>query len=424
MREVPVVDVTLAVRAGATADPDKAFGVAEMTAAMLDEGAGGRTALALEDELDYLGASLETDAGWDATTIRLHVPAARLAQALPILADVALRPDFPDAELKRLKKEALTELLQARDEPREIARAALARAVFGPTHRYGTPSGGDARSVAALTIQDLKAFHRLRYGADGAALIVAGDVDAATILPALETAFGTWAKSGGAPGRVSAPGPAKSRFVWLVDKPGAAQSVVRVGAPGPDRRTPDHARLQVMNTLLGGSFTSRLNDNLREQHGYAYGATSRFDYRRVGGVFLAAADVQTKSTAEALTEIVKELTRIRAPATDEEAERARNYTALGYAADFETTRQIGARLTERWVYGLPEDALTAFVPGALGVGVAEIQKAAQSHVDPARMAFVIVGDRKVVETPLRALKLGPLTVLSVEDVLGPAPRIE
>lgn len=425
MHEVPVVEVLLVLRAGAVADPPGREGLARMTADMLDEGAGGKDALALADTVDFLGARLETEASWDATTVRLRVPVARLSDALPVMADVALRPDFPEGELARLRKEALTDLLQARDEPGRVASRALLQAVFGPRHRYGRPEGGDAASIGAFTVADLRAFHATRCVPATATLVVAGDAGA-DVLPPLEKAFGSWRAPGAAARApaVAEPAPLKSRTVWLVDKPGAAQSAIRFGGIGPSWSAPGYAAAEVMNTLLGGSFTSRLNDNLREQHGYAYGAGSRVQRFRTGGLFLAASDVQTDKTAPAVTEFLKELTRIGTPAAAEEVERARNYAALGYAGDFETTTQVARRMAERVVYDLPDGFFEEFVPKALAVDVGGLRAAARSVVDPTRMALVVVGDRATVEAPLRALGLGTVRTLTVEDVMGPAPKLD
>jgi predicted Zn-dependent peptidase len=425
MHEVPVAEVLLVVRAGATADPPGREGLARTTADMLDEGAGGKDALALADAVDFLGARLGTEASWDASIVRLRVPVARLALALPLMADVALRPDFPESELARLRKEALTDLLQARDVPGRIASRALAQAVFGTNHRYGRPEGGDAASISALSVADLRAFHAAHYAPASATLVVAGDVTR-DVLPQLEEAFGAWrAAAAPAPApAVAAPAALNSRTVWLVDKPGAAQSAIRIGAVGPSWSAPGYPSAEVMNTLLGGSFTSRLNDNIREQHGYAYGAASRILRYRTGGLFVALSDVQTDKTAPALVEFVKELERIRAPATPAEVERARSYAALGYAADFETTAQVARKVADRVVYDLPDGFFEEFVPKALATDAAALQAAARGVVDPARMAFVVVGDRKAVEAPLRALGLGDLRTLTVEDVMGPAPKVD
>jgi zinc protease len=423
MREVPVVEVVLVVRAGAVADPLGREGLARMTADMLDEGAGGRDALALADAVDYLGAQVETRASWDTSTVRLRVPVARLADALPLMADVALRPDFPEGELVRLRKEALTDLLQARAVPGRIAMQAALQAVFGRGHRYGRPEGGDAASIASLTVADLRAFHAARYVPSASTLVVVGDVGR-DALPLLEKAFGSWAGPAAPGAAVPAPAPLRGRTVWLVDRPGAAQSAVRIGATGPSWSAPGYAGAEVMNTLLGGSFTSRLNDNLREQKGYTYGAFSRLQRLRTGGLFLASSDVQTDKTAPAVREFVRELERIRTPAPAEEVERARSYAALSWAGGFETTTQVARRMADRVAYDLPEGFFEEFVPQALAVDAAALQAAARSVVDPSRMAFVVVGDRKAVEAPLRALGLGAVRTLTVDDVMGPAPKVE
>ena len=425
LHEVPVVEVVLVLPAGATADPAGLEGLAHMTAEMLDEGAGGKDALALADAVDYLGAQLGAEASWDDSTVRLRVPVARLGDALPLMADVALRPEFAEPDLERLRKEALTGLLQARDQPGSIAARALSAAVFGRDSRYGRPQTGDAASVASFTVDDLRAFHSSRYVPTGATLVVVGDVTT-EVLSALEKAFGAWSGPTDAPSPpdVASPRQLKGRTVWLVDKPGAAQSAIRLGRVGPSWEDPQYHAGEVMNTLLGGSFTSRLNDNLREQHGYTYGAGSALRRYRVGGMFLAAADVQTDKTAPAVEEFLEELARIRAPATAEEVERARSYTALGYAGEFETTAQVARRIVEKVVYGLPDGFFEGFVPKALAVDAAAMQAAALDAVDPERMALIVVGDRSKIEAPLRALKLGKTKVLSIDDVMGPAPTIE
>lgn len=424
MREVPSIEMQLVVKAGAASDPLNRTGIAAMTAEMLDEASGARDALAIADALELLGAELRTSCTWDATSVRLHVPAPRFGAALLTFSDVAMRPAFRQKDLDRVRREALTDLLQARDDPRRLASFALNRAVFGEGHRYGLPLRGDGASLHGLRIGDLRNFHNKQFRPENAAIVVVGAIDAGTLLPLLERAFGAWQKGGTPAPQAGDAAQTTGRQLWIVDRPGSAQSVIRVGRVGPSRATPDYHALEVLNTLLGGSFTSRLNDNLREQHGYSYGASSRFDYRRAVGLFAAASDVFTPVTADALREFMSELVRIRTPAKKEEIERARGYLAASYAQDFETTRQIASKLAEQFAFGLLDDEFSSFVPKVMNVDAKLVQRAAGGSIDPGHLAIVIVGDRAKIEKAVQALDLGPINALTVDQVMGPAPRIE
>jgi predicted Zn-dependent peptidase len=335
------------------------------------------------------------------------------------MADVALRPSFPERELDRLRKQALTGLLQMRDSPQALASLALSRALFGD-HRYARLAGGDAASLSGLTVTELRDFHARHYRPGNATLIVVGDVKA-DVVTLLTSAFGAWPAGGERAPALPAPAPPRGRSVWLIDRPAAPQSTVRIGRVGPPRTTPHFHALEVMNAILGGTFSSRLNLNLREAHGYAYGAGSGFSMRRVAGAWSARADVQTPSTAPAVTEMLKELGGIRAPVTDEELSRSRSFIAMSYAEEFETPGQIAGKLAEQVIYGLPEDTFATYVPSILAVDKGAVRRAAQATIDPAEAVIVVVGDRATIEAPLSALKLGPLKVVTADDLLGPLP---
>ncbi len=416
---VPTVTLVLVVKSGSAADPAGQFGLASLTAAMLTEGAGGRDALALADEIDFLGAELRSASSFDASTVTLQVPVARLGQALPLMADVVMRPTFPQAELDRLREQRLTGLRTARDNPPQIGSLAFPLVVFGETHRFGTSAVGTSATLKGFSTDHLRQFHAAHYRPDHAAIVVAGDVTAATLLPLLEKHLAGWRAPAGArtPTALAAPAPLTARTVTLVDKAGAAQSVVRIGGVGVPRDTPDYFALEVMNTILGGSFTSRLNQNLREEHGYAYGAGSNFDMRRVAGPFFAGANVQTDKTAESVSEILKELEAIRQEVPPEELAKARNYLAFRFPGEFETNADVASQYAELIVFGLPMTYYDTYVDRIQAVTAADVQRVARQHIHPERLAVVVVGDRQSVEPKLKALELGAMRVLGVDDVV-------
>jgi len=417
--EVPLAQVNLVVLSGSGDDPAGKFGVGSFTAAMLDEGAGGRSALEIADAIDFLGASLSTSSSFDSSAVRLNVPVDKLKDALPIMADVALRPTFPQQDLERLRQERLTSLLQAQDDPQSIAGMAFSRIVFGPAHRYGTSAIGTEATLKAFTADDLRAFHAAHYQPSNAAIVVSGAVKADAALPLIEQHFGTW-KAAGPVARTPVPASPqlKQLNVYIVDKPGAEQSQIRIGWVGVPRSTPDYFPLEVLNTVLGGSFTSRLNQNLREKHGYAYGAGSTFDMRLAPGPFFAAAGVQTDKTAEALREFFNELNAIGKPIGRDELTKAKNYIALSFPSEFETIGDLSRRIEELIVYKLPDGYYENYVANVQAVDPEAARKAAATYIQPTRFAVVVVGDRKTIEPGIRALKLGPVHLLTVQEAIG------
>jgi zinc protease len=417
--KVPLVQVNLVVLAGSGDDPAGKFGVASLTAAMLDEGAGTRSALQIADEIDFLGANLSTTSSFDASAIRLNVPVARLEPALPVFADVALRPTFPQAELDRLRQERLTALLQAKDDATQVAPIAFARTLFGGTHRYGTSSMGTESTLKAFTTMDLRTYHTAMYQPANATLIIAGDVKADVVMPLLEKQFGSWKGASTTPRTpvTAAPQPTQ-RQIYIVDMPGAEQSQVRIGWVGVPRSTPDYFTLQILNTILGGSFTSRLNQNLREKNQFSYGASSRFDMRLAPGPFFAGAGIQTDKTADAVREFFNELTAIGKPVAADELAKAKNYVALGFPSEFETIEDLASHLEELVVYKLPDNYFERYVANIQAVTAEAVQKAAAQYIQPGRFAIVIAGDRKTIEPGIAALKLGPIRVMTVNEALG------
>ena len=419
-REVPLVRVTLLLKSGGSDDPSGKFGLASLTAAMLDEGAGARSALEIADEIEFLGADLTTSSLFDASAVRLGVPVARLGPALAVMADVALRPTFPDAELERVRQERLTDLIQARDDAASVAPMAFARLLFGPTHRYGTGAIGTAATLKAFTTADLKAFHAAAFQPGNATLIAVGDITADSVVPQLEKHFGSWRAGSTAARHAAVPNASQpaQRQITIVDMPGAEQSQVRIGWVGVARSTQDYFTLQVLNTILGGSFTSRLNQNLREEHGYSYGASSRFDMRLSAGPFFAGAGVQTDKTAESIREFFNELTAIGKPVAADELTKAKNYVAFGFPSNFETIGDLSAQLEQLIVYGLPDTYYADYVRNLQAVTADAVLKASATYIQPQKFLVVVVGDGKVIEPGIRALNLGMVRTMSIQEALG------
>jgi zinc protease len=421
--QVPLVQLRIMLRAGIADDPEGLSGLAEMTASMMMEGAGGRSSLELADAIDVLGADISVDADYHTTTIDLHTPLSKLETALALLADVALRPAFPESELKRLRRERLTEMMQWHDQPRAIASVAAGKLVFGAGHPYGQPTIGNETSLRAMKTADIRSFYEKVFHAGNAVVIVSGDLTMESVKPMLDRLFGSW-KAGEKKETPFPDAPKMSRrTITLVDKPGAAQSEIRITCVGARRSTDDYAALLVMNTILGGSFTSRLNQNLREQHGYTYGAASSFAFRLHPGPFTAASGVQTAVTDKALTEFMKELRGILEPVPEEELNRAKNYIAYGYPSEFQTVADLSGHLQQLAAFGLPDDYFNSFVRRILAVTKDDVKRVARKYLDPDRMAIVVVGDRAQIEKGLAALKLGPLTVSTIEEMLGKAPSL-
>ncbi len=410
MHEVPLVQAVLSVRGGGREDGPLA-GLATFTAGMLDKGAGSRDANTIAADVAYLGATLIAGADWNATNISLRVPRRTMGPALDLLADVALRPTFASAEVKRQRDLRLANLVQQRDNPGVVATLAYNALVFPEKHPYHRPLGGDSASTAALDSTTVRGFYRQSFRPGRATIIITGDISLPEAKAEVEKRFGAWkASPTGPPPETRADAPSMLQTtVYLVDKPGAAQSVIRIGHPGVDRSGPDYYPLQVMNTLLGGSFSSRLNTNLRETRGYTYGARSSFDYQPLPGAFTAAADVRTDVSDSSLVEFFRELRLIRdSVVAPEELERTKQYLALRVPGSFETTGQVAGQIGNLLTFGLPFTWFDDYVRRIMSVSAADVQRVARRYVHPDSMTVVVVGDIQRIRPGIEKLGLGPV----------------
>jgi len=413
--DLPLVNLYLLVRGGSSADPAQRPGLASMTATLLQEGAAGRTSQQIAETLEGLGAEVRTNIFADATAVSLSAITTRLDDSLAIYSDVVTKPDFPAAELDRQRKRLLVRFQQMEDQPEYLAGLAMTRVLF-PDYPYGHLATGNTKSVGAITLDDVKGFWKANFVPANADLIVVGDVTRAELEAKLAPGLGAW-KGGKAPSLALKPAPQHGkRTIYLVDKPGAAQSVITVGLVGVPRTTKEHAAIEVLNAAFGGQFVSRLNLNLREEKGYTYGARSRFQFDRFSGSFTAGAPVQTKVTVPALKEILAELEGIagKRPITDKELAYAQGTIVNGYARRFETPGQIAAQLSDVVLYGLPDDTLEAFPKQVMAVKASEVSRLGAKLILPDDLAIVVVGDAKVVKPELEKLQLGPVVELDKE----------
>ncbi len=418
---VPLVQVNMLLQAGAFDDPSGKEGLSSLAFDLMDEGAAGMDALQLADEIEYLGSNIGTFSGSFFSGINCSAPTSKLDQALKLMSDIALRPTFAEKDIERIRKLRLTSLLQTYDEPTAIAGRAFNKLMFGESLPYG--KFPNEQSLKSFTQNDLINFHKNQLVSGNVTMIVVGDVNKQAITQLLEKHFASLTKGSSTNAARPAPQQVKGRMIYLVDKPGAAQSVIRIGRIGTARMTPDYENMVVMNTILGGSFASRLNNNLREVHGYSYGAGSSFSFWNIPSPFVASSSVQTDVTGPALGEFFNEFKKIRLPIPDDDFERGKNYEALGYAGQFETNGSIANALAEMVIYQLPENYFNTYVEKVLAVNKKGVEAAAKKYIVPENMLVVVVGDRAKVEEGMKKLNLGKINILSIEDVLGKKPQL-
>jgi zinc protease len=411
-RGLPLVAIELLFPGGASAVGAERAGLAALAADMLDEGAGDRSALEIADELERLGASLQTAAGYDASHLEMLALKPRLEPSLDLLADLALRPTFDADEHGRVRQERLDLSLELLAEPRSVANDAFARVLYGADHPWGPPLLGTRTTLPGLARDEVAAYHEERYHAGNATIVVAGDVGADEARALLEPRFGRWERRSPPPLALPPARPLEHARTWILDRPGAAQSELRVGKVAAARDAEDYFAAVVLNTVLGGAFTSRLNARLREEKGFTYGARSGFHTRRWPGPFLAQCAVHTPVTDQAVGVILLELERLRSERVpDEELERAKRYASLRLPERFETVEDLVGRVAEVAQYDLPEDYWSTYVEKLLEVDAAAVQAAAVRYLDPRHMAVVVDGDRAAIEIPLSRLGL-PVEVLT------------
>ena len=414
--DLPLVSFSITFLGGADQfEPAGRRGLGELTAAMLTEGTASRNGEALSNALQLLGTNVAVSVSDETASIEFVSTTAKFGPTLDLLADMLLHSTFPADALERLRAQRLVALAQARAQPDAIAARVFPTVVYGTAHPYGQPVTEE--TVKAITRDDVVAFHQKQFKPGRALVTVVGAVTPAEVRTLVDRALAEWPQGGEKPAFSYPPvPPRKPTTIYLVDKPGAAQSTVAIGNPGPSRNTPDYFALDVMNTMLGGMFQSRLNANIREEKGYSYGVGSDFAFGKGPGPFRTGGDIVSEKTDAALVEFMKELRGIAGarPVTDEELATAKNAIVQGLPSMFASVGSINDALSELWVDGLPDDYYQQYGKAIAAVTKADVVRVAQTYIDFDHLSIVVVGDRASIEQPLAATKIAPITVLDVD----------
>lgn len=411
--KLPIATVVAVIDAGAGTESPGKEGVAALTARLLPEGAAGINGAALAEQFERIGASVESRADWDVTAVSLTALSTHLPEALALVRDLLRAPDFPEREVERLKDERLAELLQQRAEPRGLADEHFARALYATSARYALPTEGDATSVRALTRADVGAFYDARYRPAGTTLIFTGEVTMGQATALVEQLFGDWHGAKPLPVTAHVDRIQSGRLVRVVAKADAPQSELRVGHRGLMRTSADYFDVVVMNAVLGGLFSSRINLNLREAHGYTYGAFSSYDWRRGVGPFVVHTAVKSDVTGAAVQEILAEIERMRsAEIGPDELTLATSYLDGVFPIRYETTAAIAAALANLVIYDLPDDYYDTYRSRVRAVTTSSVLRAAQTHLHLDELRVVVVGDPTVIAAPIGEVTGIPADIVS------------
>jgi zinc protease len=414
--DLPLISFRITIQGGASQmESATRRGLASLTASMMSEGTKTRDGEALSNAQQLLGTSININIGNENGSLAFQSTTNKFPPALDVLADILLNSRFPQDALERLRAQRLVALTQARDQPAAIATRVFGKILYGDTHPFG--QNVTEESLKAITRDDIVAFHKVYFRPGRALITVVGDVNPASVKATIEKSLASWTRGGEKPAfsypALPSPHP---MTIFLVDKPGAAQSTFAIGNPGPSRNTPDYDALQVMNTILGGMFQSRLNANIREEKGYSYGVNSNFGYGKGPGAFRAGGDMVSAKSDAALVEFMKELRGIGGfrPVTDEELKTAKDSLIQRLPGTFESVQSVNNAIVSLWTQGLPDNYYHQYISRISAVKKEDVERVAKQYIDIEHLTIVIVGDRASIEAPLRATGIAPIVLTDIE----------
>jgi zinc protease len=417
-RAVPLVNFVLQVDGGYAADQFAAPGTAKLAMNMLAEGTKSRSSLQISEELARLGATLNTASDLDTSSVILSAMTARLDRTLDIFADVILNPTFPEADFNRLKNQQLDSIQREKTEPGSMALRVLPELLYGERHAYSIPftGSGDIPSVSGMTAADVRKFYETWFKPNNATMIIVGDATMSELRPKLEQLFGNW-RPGTVPEKnIGQVAMREQPSLYLMDRPGSIQSMIFAGELAPPKNNPQEIAIEVMNHILGGTFTSRINMNLREDKHWSYGARSMLVPARGQRPFLVIAPVQTDKTKEAIIEVQKELSGVTGdkPITPEELAKTQKDRTLKLTGSWETSSQVGNAIAELVRFRLPEDYYETYPDKVRALELSSVTQAASMIINPRRQVWVVVGDRSRIEPGLRELGFSRIRLIDTD----------
>ncbi|MCI0448969.1 MAG: insulinase family protein [Chlorobi bacterium] len=418
--KIPAVSVRLVFKdAGSYYDGGK-FGLASLTAELLTKGTKNRSATQIAEEIDFLGGSINSGSDWDGSYVSLSLLKKHLDKGIGILADVVLNPTFVEDEIARVKEQRISSILQSKDDAGNLSEKKFYKVLFDQ-HPYAYPSEGTEESVKILSKADFESFYNNHYGPENLILAFVGDITKEEAINFVNTQFSNWNKSSSENRDIKLYliDDTKPSSVYIVNKPGAVQSSLRIGHIGISRNNPDFIAVTVMNTLLGGYFGSRINYNLREKHGFTYGARSNFNPRIYPGDFSVDADVRNEVTDTSITLIIGELKKIISEeVSDDELETVKNYLTGVFPLQLETANAVASRVINLKLYNLPKDYYSKYISTINSLTKQDILKAAKKYIRPDNLFIVASGDADAIKDKLK--KFGDVEVFDADDkVLDP-----
>lgn len=413
--KIPAVSVRLVFKdAGSYYDGSK-YGLASLTAELLTKGTKNRTATKIAEEIDFIGGSINSGSDWDGSYVSLSLLKKHLDTGIAVLADVVLNPVFDEEEVSRVKDQRLSSILQGKDDAGNLSDKMFNKVVF-KEYPFAFPSEGTEQSVTALIKTDFEDFYNRKYTANNLIIAFVGNITKEEALEIMEEYFKPLkVQSETTESTINEPEFDKKNAVFIVNKPGAVQSNLRIGHLGISRNNPDFIAVTIMNTVLGGYFGSRINYNLREKNGFTYGARSSFNPRKLGGDFSVDTDVRNDVTDTSVTLIIGELKRIIAEEiTDEELQTVKNYMTGVFPLQLETANSVASRVINLKLYDLPKDYYNTYISKINSLTKDDILEAAKKYIHPDKLSIVISGDAGAIKDRMK--KFGDVRVFDADGI--------